>query len=63
MVAAVETWGRPFMVRSASLEGLLAAMNSGEVGAREHLAYRIPVAYRLLGDDDAAAREVVRRAR
>lgn len=54
MVSAVETYGSPFMSQHSSLDTLAALMASGEVGIREQLAYRRPIAYHLLGDDERA---------
>jgi hypothetical protein len=54
MVRAVEAYGLPFMKENASPQAVVALMTAGEVGMREQLSYRIPIAYHLLGDDDQA---------
>ena len=54
MVSAVETYGVPFMKQHSSLDALTALMATGDVGIREQLSYRLPIAYHLLGDADRA---------
>ena len=54
LVSAVETYGVAFMKQHSVLDALAGLMASGEVGIREQLSYRLPIAYHLLGDDDRA---------
>jgi hypothetical protein len=54
MVKAIADHGLPFIERNAVLGTLVSTMGGGEVGAREQVAYRLPVAYLLLGDIERA---------
>lgn len=53
--ALVTEIGLPFMERHSTLETVAHAMTSG-MGSPEQLAYRIPVAFWLLGDSTSARR-------
>jgi hypothetical protein len=59
MVHAVETYGIPFMSENASLQSVAELMAAGGIGMREQLSYRVPIAYRLLGDDGRAQEALI----
>jgi hypothetical protein len=54
MASAIERYGVPFMRSSSALPALVEAMTSGNLGVQDQLAYRVPIAYRLMGNHTAA---------
>lgn len=50
MVSAITDYGLPFIEHNVLLENLVATLESGGASAREQLAYRVPIAYLLIGD-------------
>lgn len=53
LVSAVAKHGLPYMQRRSSLASIVESMASGE-GAKELVAYRLPVGHLLLGDPNSA---------
>lgn len=56
MVQAILDAGLPFIEQNASLDRLVATLESGGGGVPEQTAYRLPVGYLLLGDVQRAQR-------
>jgi hypothetical protein len=61
MVRAIERYALPFINEHGSTERLVDLMASGEVGVREQLAFRLPIAYRILGMEDSATTALTAR--
>jgi hypothetical protein len=56
MVEAVTTYGLPFMEKNKRLREMTSSLESGKFGPSHQTAYRLPVAYWLLGEKAQAVR-------
>lgn len=54
MVGAIKSYGVPFMERHSSLEDIVQEMIGGKGAISEHRAFRLPVAYLLMGSPESA---------